>query len=88
MKIKSLCKIKILSGDDSLVLPFMAVGAEGVISVVSNIIPSEMILMVSLFKEGDLMESNKIFYKFYNLMKLCFIESNPVPLKYLLSNNE
>lgn len=85
MKIKSLCKIKILSGDDSLVLPFMAVGAEGVISVVSNIIPSEMILMVSLFKEGDLMESNKIFYKFYNLMKLCFIESNPVPLKYLLS---
>ena len=85
MKIKSLCKIKILSGDDLLVLPFMAVGAEGVISVVSNIIPSEMKLMVEHFKEGNVMEASKIFYELYNLMKLCFVESNPVPLKYLLS---
>jgi len=85
MKIKSLCNIKILSGDDALVLPFMAVGAEGVISIVSNIVPEEMILMISLFKEGKLKEANKIFYELYNLMKLCFVESNPVPLKYILS---
>jgi 4-hydroxy-tetrahydrodipicolinate synthase len=85
MKIKSLCKIKILSGDDALVLPFMSVGAEGVISVVSNVVPSEMLLMVSHFKEGNLMESNKIFYELYDLIKLCFIESNPVPVKYILS---
>jgi len=85
MKIKSLCNIKILSGDDALVLPFMAVGAEGVISIVSNIVPEEMILMISLFKEGNLKEANKIFYELYNLMKLCFVESNPVPLKYILS---
>lgn len=88
IKIKSLCDIKILSGDDALVLPFMAVGAEGVISVVSNIVPSEMMLMVSLFKEGDIIESNKIFYELYNLMKLCFVESNPVPLKYILSQTD
>jgi len=85
MKIKSLCKIKILSGDDALVLPFMSVGAEGVISVVSNVVPSEMLLMVSHFKEGNLMESTKIFYELYDLIKLCFIESNPVPVKYILS---
>jgi len=85
MKIKSLCKIKILSGDDALVLPFMSIGAEGVISVVSNIVPNKMTLMISHFKEKNLIEAQKIFYELYNLMKLCFIESNPVPLKYILS---
>ena len=63
----------------------MAVGAIGVISVVSNIIPEEMLLMVEHFKEGNYIEAKKIFYELYKLMKICFVETNPVPLKFLLS---
>jgi 4-hydroxy-tetrahydrodipicolinate synthase len=85
IKTKSLCDVNILSGDDELILPFMAVGAIGVISVVSNIVPEEMILMVEHFKEGNRIEAIKIFYELYKLMKICFIETNPVPLKFLLS---
>lgn len=86
IKIKSLCDIKILSGDDALTLAFMCVGAIGVISVVSNIIPKEMLEMVEYFKNGNIEMAKKIFYNFHYLMKLCFIESNPVPLKFILSN--
>lgn len=85
IKIKSLCNIIILSGDDSLTLSFMAVGAIGVISVVSNIIPNEMLLMVQHFKEGNIIFSQNILYEIYELMKLCFIESNPVPLKFIMN---
>ena len=85
IKIKSLCNIIILSGDDSLTLSFMAVGAVGVISVVSNIVPNEMLLMVQHFKEGNIDFCQKILYETYDLMKLCFIESNPVPLKFIMN---
>lgn len=85
IKTKSLCDVNILSGDDELILPFMAVGAIGVISVVSNIVPEEMLLMVEHFKEGNRIEARKIFYELYKLIKICFIETNPVPLKFLLS---
>jgi len=90
IKIKSLCNIDILSGDDALTLPFMSVGAVGVISVVSNIIPNQMLEIVKYFNEGKHLEASNMFYKYYNLMKLCFIESNPTPIKYMLelkSNN-
>lgn len=85
MKIRSLCDIKIYSGDDALTIPFMSVGAEGVISVVSNIIPSEMKYIVDNFIKGDIKEANNAFYKIYCLIKLCFIESNPVPIKYMIN---
>jgi 4-hydroxy-tetrahydrodipicolinate synthase len=84
IKIKSLCDIDILSGDDALTLPFMSLGAKGIISVVSNVIPNQMLEIVTCFNEGHHLEALNIFYKYYNLIKLCFIESNPVPVKYML----
>jgi 4-hydroxy-tetrahydrodipicolinate synthase len=85
IKIKSLCNIAILSGDDELTLPFMSVGATGVISVISNIAPIEMIYMVDQFKNNNILEAQTTFYTIQKLLKLAFIESNPVPIKFLLN---
>ncbi len=75
----------ILSGDDSLTLPFMAVGADGVISVASNVIPREVARMVRAFASGRLAEAQKLHRKFYPLFKDLFIETNPVPVKAALA---
>lgn len=75
----------ILSGDDSLTLPFMSVGAQGVISVASNVIPREVSQMVKLFASGKTTAALKIHEKFYPLFKDLFIESNPVPVKTALA---
>jgi 4-hydroxy-tetrahydrodipicolinate synthase len=75
----------ILSGDDSLTLPFMAVGAEGVISVASNIIPREISQMVTLFRAGKAAAALRIHEKFYPLLKDLFIETNPIPVKAALA---
>ncbi|MBM3845459.1 MAG: 4-hydroxy-tetrahydrodipicolinate synthase [Verrucomicrobia bacterium] len=78
-------KFDILSGDDSLTLPFMAVGADGVVSVASNIIPRQVSQMVSAFREGRPQAALKLHQKFYPLFKDLFIETNPVPVKTALS---
>jgi 4-hydroxy-tetrahydrodipicolinate synthase len=75
----------ILSGDDSLTLPFMAVGAHGVISVASNLIPREVARMVRAFASGRLAEAQKLHRKFYPLFKDLFLETNPVPVKAALA---
>lgn len=74
----------ILSGDDSLTLPFMAVGADGVISVASNIIPREVSQMVKAFAEGDLARAGRLHAKYFPLFRNLFIESNPGPIKAAL----
>jgi 4-hydroxy-tetrahydrodipicolinate synthase len=71
----------ILSGDDSLTLPFMAVGAKGVVSVASNIIPKEISNMVKAIFVGKLNIAQKIHTKYYPLFKDLFIETNPIPIK-------
>ncbi len=78
-------KFTILSGDDSLTLPFMAVGAQGVISVASNVIPREVSQMVSAFARGDARKAAQLHEKFYPLFKDLFIETNPVPVKAALA---
>ena len=78
-------KFTILSGDDSLTLPFMAVGAHGVISVASNIIPREVSHMVKAFAMGKPDVAQKLHHKFYPLFKDLFIETNPVPVKAALA---
>ncbi|HWN97227.1 MAG TPA: 4-hydroxy-tetrahydrodipicolinate synthase [Methylomirabilota bacterium] len=78
-------KFEIMSGDDSLTLPFMAVGADGVISVASNIIPREVSRMVKAFASGKISEAQKLHAKFYPLFKDLFIETNPVPVKAALA---
>jgi 4-hydroxy-tetrahydrodipicolinate synthase len=75
----------ILSGDDALTLPFMAVGAKGVISVASNIIPQEVSLLVKTFLQGDAAGALKIHERLYPIFKDLFVESNPVPVKAALA---
>jgi 4-hydroxy-tetrahydrodipicolinate synthase len=76
---------EVLSGDDSLTLPFMSVGAVGVISVASNIIPAEVSRMVRHHLEGEAAKALVIHQKYYPLFKDLFIEPNPVPAKFVLA---
>ena len=78
-------KFVIQSGDDSLTLPFMAVGANGVISVVSNVVPREMAQMVNAFQRGQIRKASQLHTKLYPLFKDLFIETNPVPVKAALA---
>ena len=84
IKIKSLCDINIFSGDDSLILPILAIGGVGVISVASNILPWEISHIVSEFN-NNIELSRKLYFKFHNFIKALFVTTNPVPVKYLLS---
>ena len=77
-------KVVILSGDDSLTLPFMAVGADGVVSVASNVIPREVANMVRAFAEGRPAAALKIHAKFFPLFRNLFVEANPGPVKAAL----
>src|SRR3954465_14093782 len=74
----------ILSGDDSLTLPFMAVGAAGVVSVASNLFPSEVCALVRAVESGDLKLAVKLHRKLLPLLKDLFVEPNPVPVKTAL----
>src|SRR5947209_9890896 len=74
----------ILSGDDSLTLPFMAVGAAGVVSVASNLFPAEVCALVRTCGAGDLKAAERLHRKFLPLFKDLFIEPNPVPVKTAL----
>ena len=76
---------EILSGDDSLTLPFLSVGAVGVISVASNLFPAEISKMVRLWLDGDPSGAQDLHWRFYALFKDLFIEPNPVPAKFGLS---
>ena len=71
----------ILSGDDALTLPFMSVGAQGVISVASNLLPKQLSKMVHSYLKGDQKAALKVHEKYYPLFKDLFIETNPVPVK-------
>src|SRR5437879_2811137 len=76
----------ILSGDDSLTLPFMAVGAVGVVSVASNLFPAEVCMLVRACEAGgDLKSAEKLHREFLPLFKDLFIEPNPVPVKTALA---
>ena len=80
-QILSLCDITVLSGDDSLTLPMMAVGAEGAVSVVANLVPQEVHDMVFSFLEGATGRAKELHYKLLPLCKAMFIETNPIPVK-------
>ena len=75
----------ILSGDDSLTLPMMSVGANGVISVASNIVPREVTNMVHAALKGDFERAGRIHAKLFPLFKDLFIETNPIPVKVALA---
>src|SRR5437899_718030 len=75
----------ILSGDDSLTLPFMSVGAVGVVSVASNLFPAEVRALVRAYECGDTKLAFNLHHKMFPLFKDLFIEPNPVPVKTALS---
>ena len=75
----------ILSGDDSLTLPFMAVGAVGVVSVVSNLLPAEVCALVRALASGEIKRARELHSKLFALFKDLFIEPNPVPVKTALA---
>ena len=78
-------RFPIFSGDDSLTLPFMAVGAHGVISVASNIVPRQVVRMVRACLDGNWPAAQKIHQQLYPVFKDLFIESNPGPVKTALA---
>ena len=82
-RIKALCgeDFDLISGDDSLTLPILAIGGVGVISVVANIVPKDVSEMVLEFEKGNLRKSQEIFYRLLPLVKAIFLETNPIPIK-------
>jgi 4-hydroxy-tetrahydrodipicolinate synthase len=78
---------EILSGDDSLTLPFIAAGAVGVISVASNLIPREVGDLVNAALAADSRKARALHERLYPLFKDLFVEPNPVPIKYALARN-
>jgi len=78
-------KFIVLSGNDDLTLPMIAMGAKGVISVVGNVDPARMSQMVNYALAGDFEAASKVHYELYDLMKVLFIETNPVPAKTALN---
>ena len=71
----------VLSGNDNETLSLMATGADGVISVASNLVPAEMTALVRAMQEGRLDEARRLNFRLMPLFKGCFIESNPIPVK-------
>lgn len=74
-----------LSGDDAMTLPLMALGGDGVVSVISNVVPRAMSDMVKSMQMGNVAMAQNQFYRMLPLMRFSFMESNPIPIKELLS---
>jgi len=83
IRIRELCgdNLTLLSGDDFTVLPFMACGGMGVISVIANIAPADMAGLCNAFLSGDLEGARNLQYKLQPLNRMMFIDTNPIPVK-------
>jgi 4-hydroxy-tetrahydrodipicolinate synthase len=79
------CDIEVLSGDDSLTLPLMAVGASGVISVAANIVPKLLVDLVDLASAGDFVAARELHFRLFPLFKALFVETNPIPVKLAMA---
>ena len=83
--IRNACDIEVLSGDDSLTLPMISVGARGVISVASNVIPAQVAEMVHAALDGNMARAGELHAKYYPLFRDLFIDTNPIPVKAALA---
>lgn len=83
MRLIELCgdRLTVLSGDDNLLLPILAVGGKGIISVLSNVIPADIKKVVTLYSENKTDEARKHFYRLLPLCRGMFLETNPIPVK-------
>ncbi|ADK85241.1 dihydrodipicolinate synthase [Desulfarculus baarsii DSM 2075] len=82
-EIVNLCgdKMALLSGDDGLLLPVLAIGGVGVVSVVNNIVPRQVVDIIEAWNAGDIALSQQRFHKLLPLCKAMFLETNPIPIK-------
>jgi 4-hydroxy-tetrahydrodipicolinate synthase len=83
-EIMSLCDIPVISGDDSLTLPLMSIGAKGVISVASNLIPSEIKAMTQAALNGEFKRAAEVHHRLFPFIRSLFIDGNPVGIKYAM----
>ena len=79
------CDITVLSGDDMLALPMISVGAKGVISVASNVVPAMMVQMIKAALAGEMNTATKLHKRLYKLFRDLFIDTNPIPVKAALA---
>lgn len=88
--IAALCgdRCTLLSGEDALFLPLLSVGAKGIVTVMGNAVPKEMVALYDAWKRGENDYARKIAYKLRELAKLLFVETNPIPLKSALQTME
>ncbi len=75
----------VISGDDAVTVPLMALGAEGLISVAGNEIPRAMSDIVKCMLDGDHKKALEIHYRYLDLMNMNFVESNPIPVKFVMA---
>lgn len=75
----------VYSGNDDLILPILALGGSGVISVAANIIPTQIHYMCKYFFDENYAESKKLYYEYLEFIKNLFIEVNPIPIKYVMN---
>lgn len=81
-QILSITDLTLLSGDDSLTLPLMSVGGEGVVSVVGNIVPGDMIALLDAFNGGDMTRTQQLHHKLFPLCRdMLSLATNPIPIK-------
>lgn len=83
-EIMSLCDITVVSGDDSLTIPLISLGAKGVISVMSNLVAAETKAMVAAALKGDFASARAIHHKLFPLIRALFVDGNPVGIKYAM----
>ncbi len=83
MNLYELCgdRLTILSGDDNLLLPVLAFGGKGIVSVLSNLLPADVKKVITLFNDGKINESRELFYRLLPLCRAMFLETNPIPIK-------
>lgn len=85
--VKRLCpELLLYSGDDSLLIPTLSIGGFGVISVISNILPKQINSIVELYNTTKKSEAFDEYLKYDELIRLMFVETNPVPIKFILKN--
>jgi len=83
-EIMSLCDITVVSGDDSLTLPLMSIGAKGVISVASNLIPSEIKSLTKSALNGDFKKAAEVHHRLFGFIRSLFLDGNPAGIKYAM----
>ncbi len=84
LQLRQLCDLVVLSGEDSLTFPLMAVGAKGIISVAANVVPKEMADLCNRALAGDWNTARELHAGLFSLMKAMFLETNPIPVKTAL----